>query len=146
MTIIGSLRSYFQAFPGLQRERLDIDCLAHEVDRFSIDAVPCEPVLQSYLDGGTVRQYLFTISSRFYFGTDLAQQERNLVFVEDLERWLEEQQFFRRMPDLGPGRTPRHLEITNSAYPYLISDSGKARYQIQLRLEYYQEVTYHEAQ
>lgn len=145
MTIIGSLRNYFQAFPGLQRERLDIDCLAHEVDRFSIDAEPCEPVLQSYMDGGTVRQFLFTISSRCYFGTDLAQQERNLAFFEDLEHWLEEQQRFRRMPDLGHGKIPRRLEITSSAYPYLISDSGRARYQIQLRLEYYQEVTYHEA-
>lgn len=142
MTIIGSLRNYFQTFPGLETERLDIDCLAHEVDRFSIDAVPCEPVLKTYLDGSTVRQYLFTISSRCYFGTDLRRQEKNLAFFDALEAWLEEQQFFRRMPALGSGRIPRKVEITSSAYPYLISDSGKARYQIQLRLEYYQEVKY----
>lgn len=142
MTILGYLRDYFREFPGLAGERLDIDCLAEKPDSYSIDAVPCEPVVKTYLDGSAVRRYLFTISSRSYFGTDLAQQEKNLAFFENLGIWLEKRQEVRRFPRLGAGRKVRRLSVVSSAYPYIISEAGVARYQIQLQLEYLQEVNY----
>lgn len=139
MTMIGILRDYFQRAPGFGRERLEINCLPGDVDRCSIDAVPCEPIQAVYLDGSTVRQYLFTLSSRMYHGADLRGQEANMAVFEGLEDWLETKRVFRDLPALGVGKKVRDVEIASSAYPYIVSPDGTARYQVQLRLTYLQE-------
>lgn len=141
MTVIECLRQYFMAFPGLAGERLDIDCLQSKPDSFSIDNVPCESVLKRYLDGSSVRCCLFTISSRMQYGADLQNQRDNMAFFEDMETWLSQQDMLLQLPDLGEKRTARSLEVTSSAYPFIVNeDEGTARYQIQLRLIYLQEV------
>ena len=66
MSIIGILRDYFQAYPGFGSERLELNCLPREVDRCSIDAVPCEPIAKTDLDGSGVRQCQFTVSTGTY--------------------------------------------------------------------------------
>lgn len=141
MTVMEHLRKYFMTFPGLAGERLDIDCLRSQPDSYSIDSVPTQSVTQRYLDGSTVRCCLFTISGRMQYGPDLQHQRENLEFFSALECWLSEQEMFLRLPDLGEGRTARSLEVTSSAYPCIVDeDEGTARYQIQLRLIYLQEV------
>lgn len=141
MTVIECLRQYFMTFPGLAGERLDIDCLRSQPDSYSIDNVPCQSVMQRYLDGSTVRCCLFTISGRMMYGADLKNQQENMAFFEDMESWLTEQELFLRLPDLGEKRKARSLEVTSSAYPFTVDeDEGTARYQMQLKLTYLQEV------
>lgn len=141
MTIIEHLREFFQSYPGLAEERLDIDCLASSVDNYSIDSVPCESVVTRYLNGSTVRRCLFTLSSRMYYGQDIAQQAANLAFFEGLENWLDRETFFLRYPRLGEKRKIRSLTVTSSASPFIVDeDTGTARYQIQCELIYTQEV------
>lgn len=140
MTVIEHLRQYFMAFPLLAEERLDIDCLRSEPDSYSIDSEPGD-IAQRYLDGSTVRRFPFTISSRMYFGTDVQTQADNLAFFEALEAWLTQQTLVGRLPELGEKRTARSLEVLSSAHPFIVDDdAGVARYQIQMRLTYLQEV------
>ena len=40
---------------------------------------------------------------------------------------------------MDAGKTARKIVVTSSAYPFTVSDNGTARYQTQMRLEYYQE-------
>lgn len=141
MTVIECLRQYFMTFPGLAGERLDIDCLRSQPDSYSIDNIPCQSVLKRYINGASVRCCLFTISGRMQYGADLQNQRENIAFFEDMESWLSQQEMFLRLPDLGEGRTARSLEVTSSAYPCIVDeDEGTARYQMQLRLIYLQEV------
>ncbi len=143
MTIIEHLRAYFQQYPGLAGERLDIDCLASAADNYSIDSVPCESVVSRYLDGSSVRRCLFTISSRRYYGQDLTQQAENLAIFEGLESWLEQKLRFLQLPTLGERRRARAVHVLSSAYPIIIDDdTGTARYQIQCDLIYTQEVSH----
>ncbi len=146
MSIIGVLRDYFQAYPGFGSERLELNCLPREIDRCSIDAVPCEPIIKAYLDGSSVRQCQFTLSTRTYHGQDLRGQEANMAMFAGLEDWLEAKRFFRGLPNLGPGKKARDVEITSTAYPYIVSPDGTARYQVQLRLTYLQEAKKHETE
>lgn len=140
MTVIECLRNFFLSFPRLQGERLDIDCLRSQEGSYSIDSEPGD-VAQRYLDGSTVRRFLFTISGRMYYGADLANQADNLAFFEELEAWLSKKELLLDLPDLGEKRTARSLEVLSSAYPLIVDeDQGLARYQIQLRLTYLQEV------
>ena len=141
MTIIEALRQYFRQYPGLKEERLDINCLQSKTDSYSIDSVPGESVLTRYLDGSTVRRCLFTISGRMYHSEDLKNQDNNMAFFEELETWLENQILFMKLPELGAKRTARSLEVTLSGHPYILDETGEtARYQIQMRLTYLQEV------
>lgn len=139
MSVIGILRDYFQGYPGFGTERLELNCLPREVDRCSIDAVPCEPIIKAYLDDSSVRQCQFTLSTRTYHGQDLRSQETNMAVFDGLADWLESKIFFRDLPRLGPGKKVRDVEITSTAYPYIVSPDGMARYQVQLRLTYLQE-------
>lgn len=141
MTVIEYLRQYFMNFPRLQGERLDIDCLRSQEGSYSIDSAPGESVSQRYLDGSAVRRFLFTISGRMYYGSDIATQAENLAFFEELETWLSRRELLLDLPELGEKRTARSLEVLSSAYPIIVDDDeGLARYQIQMRLTYFQEV------
>ena len=141
MTVIEALRQYFMQFPKLQEERLDINCLQSKPESFSIDSVPSESVVTRYMDGSAVRRCLFTISSRMYHCADLQNQDGNMAFFEELEDWLDKKNLFLQLPDLGEKRTVRTLEVTQSAYPFILDENGEtARYQIQMRLTYLQEV------
>lgn len=140
MTVIECLRKFFLNFPRLQGERLDIDCLRSQEGSYSIDSEPGD-VAQRYLDGSTVRRFPFTISGRMYYGSDIANQAENLEFFEELEAWLSQKELLLDLPDLGEKRAARSLEVLSSAYPFIVDeDQGLARYQIQLRLTYLQEV------
>lgn len=143
MSVIDSLHSYLKTCPAFAKARLDIDCLQSDPDSYSLDSVPGERTLSRYLDGSCVRQQLFTVSSRSNYGPDLRQQTENLQLFEDLEHWLDTQECFGILPDLGEKRRARSLTVLSSAYPIEVDEGrggGTARYQIQLRLIYLQEV------
>ena len=125
---------------------MELNCLPREVDRCSIDAIPCEPIVKAYLDGSSVRQCQFTLSTRTYHGQDLQGQEANMAVFDGLAGWIEKKKFSRGLPQLGPGKKVRDVEITSTAYPYIVSPDGTGRYQVQLRLTYLQEGKIHETE
>lgn len=141
MTVIDSLHAWLKTCPLFESERLDIDCLQSKPDSYSLDAVPCERIVTRYIDGGSVRRQLFTVSSREIFGPNLTQQSENLQLFEDLESWLNEQAERGMLPNLGEGRRARSLTVRSSGYPVDVDEGqggGTARYQIQLELIYLQ--------
>ncbi len=143
MTVMEALHSYFKTAPVFANQRLDIDCLQSDPDKFSLDCVPGERIVKRYLDGGTVRRQLFTVSSRADFGPDINQQKENLQVFETLETWLDAQDALGILPPLGEKRRARSLRVLSTAYPIEVDEGsvgGLARYQIQMELIYLQEV------
>lgn len=138
MTIIEALRGWLRAYPPLSKGRLAVDFLPKQAQTYSVDSVPCKEEVRRYLDGSSLRQFLFTLSSREFKGEDIGQNVDNLAFYEGFSTWVMEQNRARRFPQLGEGRTARKIEVTTSGYPFQVDDHGTARYQIQLRLEYFQ--------
>lgn len=138
MTVIESLREWFKEYGGLAG-RLDVDFLPEEADTYSLDTIPCEEVLKRYMDGGTMRQYQFAVSSRRAYDRNIEQNVDNLGFFEGLTEWVEKRAKARELPNMGEGKTARKLVVTSNAYPFVVTEDGKARYQIQMRLEYYKE-------
>ena len=100
--------------------------------------MPCREEIKRYLDGSSLRQFLFTMSSREFKGEDIQQNTDNLAFYEAFAGWVLQQDRSGNLPALGDGRTSRKIEVTTSGYPFLVDEQGTARYQIQLRLEYFQ--------
>ena len=147
MTVIESLHQFFLRSPVLAGQRLDIDCLQSDPDKFSLDSVPAERTLKRYIDGSTVRRQLFTISSRANYGPDLNQQKENLRIFEELESWVDQQLMSGVLPNLGESRQARSLRISSTAYPMEANEGqggGTARYQMQFELIYLQNIEYQE--
>ena len=143
MTIIEALHNYFRTAPVFDGQRLDIDCLQSDPEKFSLDSIPGERTVKKYMDGSSVRRQLFTISSRAAYGPDLTQQKDNLRFFSDLEAWIDEREVLGLLPQLGPRRSARSLRVTSTAYPIEVDEgqgTSTARYQIQLELIYLQEM------
>lgn len=138
MTIIEAVRKWLRTYPTLSKGRLAVDFLPKQARTYSVDSVPCKEEVKQYLDGSSVRQFLFTLSSREFKGEDVGQNVDNLAFYEGFAAWVLNQNRMRQLPDLGDGRTARKVEVTTSGYPFQVDDHGTARYQIQLRMEYFQ--------
>ena len=138
MTLIEALRGWLRTYEPLSAGRLAVDFLPKQARTYSVDSVPCKEEVKQYLDGSSLRQFLSTLSSREFKGEDITQNVDNLAFYEGFTAWVLQQNRDRRLPALGEGRTARKIEVATSGYPFQVDEHGTARYQIQLRLEYFQ--------
>lgn len=137
MTVMENIRAWLRNYPGLAG-RLDVDFLDDDTETYSLDTIPCEEVVKRYLDGSAVKQFQFVVASRCLYYQDIQQNLDNLAFFEGLTAWVEQKARARELPEMDGGRTAQKITVTSTAYPFLVSEDGKARYQLQLRLEYYQ--------
>lgn len=137
MAVIQSVQKWLKTYSGLSG-RLDVDFLGEDAEAYSVDTIPCEEVIKRYKDGGTLKQFQFAVSSRRFYEQNIKQNTSNLQFFEDLTAWVEKKARSRELPAMDKGRTAQRIVVTSTAYPFVVSEDGKARYQIQMRLEYYQ--------
>lgn len=138
MTNIEAVRAWLKTYPPLAGGRLNVDCLPTEARAYAVEVVPCKEQVKAYLDGSCVKQFLFNLASREFHGLDIAQNIDNLAFYEGFSGWVEEQNRRRALPVLEAGKTARRVEVTTSGYPFAIDDHGNAKYQIQMKLTYFQ--------
>ena len=141
MSITAAIRNYLETYPGLSGGVMHVDWLPESARYYSIESVPCEPVLKQYMDGSSRRQYQFNLASSMYFGPDVDSQSENMEWFESFDTWIQTQNLFRRLPDLGDGRKCQSIEILSSAYPVAVDGNGLARYQLQMGITYLQEGT-----
>lgn len=136
MAVIQSVQKWLKTYSGLSG-RLDVDFLGEDAEAYSVDTIPCEEIIKRYKDGGTLKQFQFAVSSRRFYEQNIKQNTSNLQFFEDLTAWVEKKARARELPAMDKGRTAQRIVVTSTAYPFVVSEDGKARYQIQMRLEYY---------
>jgi len=137
MTIIEVAFQFVAQYPRLKGGRLNVDFLPAEASNYSVDTVPTKTVVKQYMDGSSLRQFLFVLASRTYYGPEIRQQIDNLGFFEDFADWLDDQNRSRNYPALGSGRQVRKMEVTTSGYAFL-PDTETARYQIQCKITYFE--------
>lgn len=137
MTVMENVRAWLRTYPGLDG-RLDVDFLDEAAETYSVDTIPCEEVVKRYLDGSTLKQFQFAVSSRCFYDQNITQNLGNLAFFEGLTAWVEQKAYARELPEMDGDRTAQKIVVTSTAYPFIVSEDGKARYQLQMRLEYFQ--------
>ena len=141
MSITAAIRNYLETYPGLSGGVMHVDWLPESARYYSIESVPCEPVLKEYMDGSSRRQFQFNLASSMFYGPDVENQVENMEWFESFDSWIQTQNLFRRLPDLGDGRKCQSIEILSSAYPVAVDENGLARYQLQMGITYLQEGT-----
>lgn len=135
-SIIQSLEKYFLRCDMLKDGCLRVDYLGEKPVEYAIEVLPCDPVIKTYANGDSVRQYLFAFGSKEFYSQERQQNIENSAFYERFSEWVETQNESGNLPELPEGMEAEELQVISSGY--LHGESGKqARYQIQLRLKYF---------
>lgn len=137
-SIIDALEKYFIGCELLKDGALRVDYLGEKPVEYTIEVLPCDPVVKRYLGGSTVRQYLFAFGSREFYSQERLQNIQNSAFYERLADWVETRSMSGVLPELPEGMEAQQLEVVSSGYLFDGSMTN-ARYQIQLRLLYFKE-------
>lgn len=139
MTIIESLYEYFKNCPLLDEDRkLNISFLPADKREYVISVIPTSNIVKTYIDGTSLRQYLFTFGTSEYFDADTQQNLFNCGFFENLAAWLEKQSNAKNFPELAENQTPTKIQAQTTGYLMSAYDGNNARYQIQCCLTYRQ--------
>lgn len=137
-SIIDALEKYFIGCELLKDGALRVDYLGEKPVEYTIEVLPCDPVVKRYLGGSTGRQYLFAFGSREFYSQERLQNIQNSAFYERLADWVETKSMSGVLPELPDGMEAQQLEVVSSGYLFDGSMTN-ARYQIQLRLLYFKE-------
>lgn len=133
MTLIEAVREHLKTCPLLAEGRLNVDFLPPDEGSYSVEATPANPLIQRYIDGSSKRQFVFVLASTEFYGENIRQNLDNIGFYQSFTDWLEE----APLPPIDDGKTAQKMEALTSGYAFL-TDTDKARYQIECRLIYHQ--------
>ena len=89
MKLIDYIRSLLRTCPLLENERINVDFLDAENGSYSVNTSPAAPIVKRFIDGSSIRQYVFTFSSAELYGEEIRQNLENAGFWEDFTEWIE---------------------------------------------------------
>lgn len=137
--VIEYIRDVITTCSLLEDERVNVDYIGEEMS-YSVDALPCDPVLKRYTDGGEQKQFQFAFTSKELYDEDARVNIDNSGFFEKFEEWLHKFGGWKTpLPVMGEKKTPIRFDILNKGYLYDI-DEKYAKYRMECRLVYDQEV------
>lgn len=138
-SIIESIKKHIETCPLLEGGKVNVDYISGTEMTYTLDVLPCDPIIQRYVDGGSKRQFQFAFLSKEYYDEDVRVTIDNSDFYQQFEDWLEEMNMAGSLPSLPEGKYAYQYEVLSKGYLAEI-DGNKARYVIECRLLYEQEV------
>lgn len=133
MSVIKAIREYLFTCPCLSQENINIDYLGSEAKEYSVDKIPCEPIVKQYVDGSVIRQYQFAITSIAPYSNDYIVNQKNIEFYEMFEKWIQTQNTIGNYPKLQEEVYAIEI-IENSSQ--ITRETNTAKYQVKLRILY----------
>lgn len=138
MSLISSIKTYIAAYSQLASGApLWVDYLGSEPTGYAIIPLPGTKVVETYLDGSSMREYPFAFQS-MELTADEAERLDNNGFFEAFADWLESQSMAGTLPTLATGKTATSVEALGWAFIYEEGESQTAVYRIQCKLTYEQ--------
>lgn len=120
-------------------KRVNVDYIGENMS-YSIDALPCDPILEEYIDGGQKKQFQFAFTSKEEYDQDARVNIENSGFFEKFEEWLYKLGNWKNpLPDMESKKIPIRFETLNKGYLYDVEEVH-AKYRIECRFIYNQEV------
>jgi hypothetical protein len=138
MSLIESVKAYIAQYAELDPGApLWVDYIGSEPTSYTIIPLPGTKIVQSYINGGSMREFPFSFRS-MELTADEAERLDNIGFFEAFAEWLEAQSEGGVLPTLEAGKTPLEIEAVSWAYIKETSESDTATYNIQCKLTYEQ--------
>lgn len=137
-SIMEGLTDYFLKCPFLKDGVFRVDALGSEPVEYALESAITSPIIRTYVDGSSIRQYLFNFNSREAYSMDRIMAIQNESFYEDFCNWVEEQSRLGNLPEMPKGCEAQALTVLA---PGFMLDAGmeNAFYQVQLQLQYFKE-------
>ena len=134
--MINKLRNYFFKLGIIdENSNINVDFLSNEPIQYVIEPIPAEPIIKSYKDGGSLRQFVFQFGSREYFGADVVQNMANTEFYEDFSALIEDNNRKGVLPNIDGIQS---IECLNNG-TINEDNTDNAKYVIQMRITYYKD-------
>lgn len=137
-SIIEGLSDYFLKCPLLKDGVFRVNALGSEPVEYELESAITSPVIKTYIDGSSVRQYQFNFNSRESYSMDRILAIQNESFYEDLCNWVEEQSKSGNLPEMPEGCEAQAITVLAPGF-MLDATMESAFYQVQLQLQYYKE-------
>ena len=136
-SLIDSVRTFLCGCPYLKGGAFHVDYLGANPTEYSVDTLPADPVIKKYVDGSSVRQFVFAFGSVESYGSDVDTNLGNSGFYEKFCAWVDEKNRSKEFPVLDEDKTPIEIQAQGAGY-LLENTENAARYQVQCRLVYQQ--------
>lgn len=136
--IMSALVDYFQSFLDEHKNDntiLNVNFLG-EMGNFSIEEIPSETLIKTYINGDSIKKYDFILASKEFFGEDKIQNLENSVFYEEIEEWVEEQNAKRHFPIINDDMIVQSIKPLTKGY-CLKRENDSMRFQIDLEITYF---------
>ena len=138
--IIDSIRNYIKQCPSLEKfngaVRVNVNYLDDNSTTYSLEEVPSNPLIKTYLDGSSINKFDFVFCSREPYGSDVLQNIDNSGFYEEFSDWIYENNLKRIFPNLGENLEVLEIKTTSTGYAIAV-DNDTGRYQISLSIKYF---------
>ena len=139
MSVISSVKIYLATYSALKTGApLWVDFLGANPTGYAIIPLAGTKIVESYIDGGSLREFPFAFQSMESTADELERLENN-GFYEAFADWLETQTLANILPTLGSKQTAFKIEALGWAYLYEQGQSSTGTYQIQCKLTYQQD-------
>lgn len=138
-TILEAVKTYIKTYTGIGSDGVLLaDYLSGEVGEFAISPQPGAKIVESYIEGGSVRQFTFALQM-MAMTADEATRLVNEGFFEGVADWFESQTIAGTLPTLNNNQHPTLIEATSQPFLYQQGESEVAIYQMTCRLQYDQD-------
>ncbi|CEK40340.1 chloramphenicol resistance protein [Clostridioides difficile] len=139
MTIIESVREFIKKCPYLDEfaKSINVEFLGEEFTSYTLETVPSETVIKRFINGDSIKQFIFIFASRECYGSDVMQNIENSQFYEQFADWIYRENLSGNLPALSGNKEAMSLEVSTPGYPVQTS-IDTAQYQIQLKLKYFE--------
>lgn len=139
MSIAGKITEFIKTCPFLQEfeqffPKVDLDSLEEDATAYSIESTPADPVLKRFTNGDTMRQYVFSLCSREWYGPE--ENQNTSEFYEKFADWLEECTKECSLPQLSGKLQSKAIRAVTDGYLYA-EQENKCQYRIQCQFVYY---------
>nr|DAR19697.1 MAG TPA: Minor capsid protein from bacteriophage [Caudoviricetes sp.] len=130
-----AIKNFFETCSLLKNGKINVDYLKDDINSYSIDQTPSNPIVKKYTDGGCRKQVTFDFSVQAPLSSSAIINLANSKFCEDFTKWVEEQDKKGNLPDI-PGIV--QVKCTSSGY-LLQKTETTAIYIIQMNCQYDEE-------
>jgi hypothetical protein len=139
MSIISALQTYIKTYSDLKTGApVWVDYLGLTPTEYAIIPLPGARIVESFIDGSSIREYPFALQSTESTADDLERLETN-GFFEAFADWLESQSESDVLPTLDSGQSAIKIEATGWGYLFEQGESETGIYNIQCMLQYEEE-------
>ena len=84
VNILEEIRKTLTTSPLFEGDRINVNYIGTNM-AYSLDPLPCDPIIQRYVDGGARKQYQFAFMSKDEYDEDVRINIENSGFYEKIE-------------------------------------------------------------